>query len=477
MVTATNSTKGKIRLFRLAMLSCSFVVSIRNIPTMAETGMTMIFLGLVAMIFFFLPTALVTTELSTAWPREGGIYVWVKEAFGHKWGFWATWLQWTNMLVNVITMLFFVGGSLAFVFAPSLAESRIFLITVILSVTWLSTLSSLRGIKANSLISTICFIGGVLIPGIILIVLGIIYVWMGKPIHLNLSWTASNIFPDFTHISTLVLIVGFTLAFTGIEASASHAGKVVNPKRSYPIAILIVVIFGLTLNLLGAISVASVVPKEEISLIAGLMEAIRKFFVELNIAWLVPYMSILVAGGALGGANAWLLGPVKGLLETAKNGDLPPFFRKTNRFGIPSRLLLMQGSIISVLTLILMLSPSINIAFWIAVALVMMIYVTMYMMMMIAAIYLRYKKPYVERTFRIPGKKNIGMWIVTIAGLIMLVFIFILGFIPPAELPADDFTVFYSVIIGGIVVVFGLPFIIELFKKPTWVAPTTEDIG
>ena len=107
------SSKGKINLFTLVMISSAFVVSIRNVPTMAETGLHMIFFGLVAALCFFIPAALVSAELATGWSKEGGIYVWVKEAFGNKWGFLASWLQWTNMLLSVISMLYFVGGSLA----------------------------------------------------------------------------------------------------------------------------------------------------------------------------------------------------------------------------------------------------------------------------------------------------------------------------------------------------------------------------
>jgi amino acid transporter len=233
------------------------------------------------------------------------------------------------MLLSVISMLYFIGGSLAFVFAPSLAENRFFLMAVLLAVLWGSTLSSLRGIKANSLVSTVCFLGGVLIPGILIIVLGAIYLLQGNPSHLDFSLTASNIFPDFKHIGTLVLILAFTRTFTGIEASANHANQVENPTKNFPLSIFIVVLLGLLINLLSAMSVGIVVPKEEISLIAGLMEAYQNFFAKFNIKWIVPVIGFLVAAGAAGGANAWLLGPVKGLLAAAKHGDLPPFFRKT----------------------------------------------------------------------------------------------------------------------------------------------------
>lgn len=462
------SKKEKINLFTLVMLSSAFVVSIRNVPTMAETGMQMVFFGFVSAVCFFIPAALISAELATGWSKEGGIFVWVEEAFGTKWGFWASWLQWTNMLLSVISMLYFVGGSLAYVIAPDLAASRIFLLAVLLLVLWSCTFISLKGIKANSLVSTVCFLGGVLIPGLFIIGLGIWYLVSGNISHLDFSLTKSNIFPDFKNITTLVLILGFARTFTGIEASSNHAGRVINPNRSYPIAILIVVILGLATNLLGAVSVAVVIPKEEISLVAGIMEAFNNFLKDLNIPWLVPYLGILVAGGAVGGANAWLMGPIKGLLETAKRGDLPPMFKRVNSHGIPTNLMIMQGLVISVVGAVLLLSPSINLAFWIAVALSMMIYVTMYFMMMLAGIYLRYKRPKVPRAYRIPGKRNSGMWIVAILGMVTLVLLFTVALFPPAQLPGDSDTMYFSVILGGFLIVIVVPFIIEFFKKKRW---------
>ncbi len=463
-----DSKQGKINLFFLVMLSSAFVVSIRNVPTMAETGLQIFFFGFLAAFCFFIPAALVSAELATGWPKEGGIYVWVTEAFGKKFGFFASWLQWTNMLLSVVSMLYFVGGSFAFVFSPELANSKLFLISVILVVLWGCTFISMKGIKANSIVSTVCFLGGVLFPGTLIIILGVFYLFSGNPIDLDLTFSFKKIVPDVKHITTLVLILAFTRTFTGIEASANHAGRVVNPGRNYPIAIFLVVILGLATNLLGAFSVAVVVPKEQISLIAGIMEAFEIFLTKLNIKWAVPYLGVLVAGGAIGGVNAWLMGPIKGLLATAKRGDLPPIFRKVNKKGIPTSLLLMQGSVISVIAIILLLSPSINIAFWISVALSMMIYATMYFLMMLSALYLRYKSPNVKRAYKIPGKKNIGIWLVTLIGMCMLMFLFTVALFPPAQLAGESRSTYFSVILVGIIFVFSMPFIIERFKKKSW---------
>ena len=91
--------------FSLAMINVSLICSLRGLPTMAVYGMSVIFFLAVAVIFFLIPTALVSAELATTWPKRGGIYVWVREAFGEKWGFIAVCLQWLQNLVSFCSFI------------------------------------------------------------------------------------------------------------------------------------------------------------------------------------------------------------------------------------------------------------------------------------------------------------------------------------------------------------------------------------
>ncbi|MBD3232064.1 amino acid permease [Candidatus Dependentiae bacterium] len=457
----------KISLFTLIMISSALTVSIRNLPTEAETGMHMIFFALVAAIGFFIPVALVSAELATGWPKQGGIYVWVKEAFGDRWGFVSIWLQWTYMIIGIISQLYFVGGSVAFIFAPQLAQSKIFLLTIMLVTLWILTYFASRGQQTSSLISTIGFLGGVLFPGALLIILGIIYFAMGNPSQINMSFNFKNLIPKLNQITTLVLLVGFMRAFCGIEVSAGHAGEVENPKKNYPIALLFVVIIGFLINVLGSLSIATVVPRKEISLLAGIMEAFSAFLSKFNLSWSVPFIGILVACGALGAINSWLMGPVKGLLASAKSGQLPPYFQKVNRNGTPQRLLILQAILISLIGGSFLLLPNINIAFWISVAIAMLIYFTMYSMMFFAGLRLRYSEPKVRRTYKIPGE-NFGIWIVSLIGLLTLLLGYIVAVFPPSELPTGDIQVYETVLILGTIIILAIPFIIYALRKPNW---------
>ena len=82
--------------YRLAALTMAAVIGIRNLPQMAEYGWASIgFYGLTTVVFF-IPVALVSAELATGWPQRGGIYIWVREAFGGRSGFLAIWMQWVS---------------------------------------------------------------------------------------------------------------------------------------------------------------------------------------------------------------------------------------------------------------------------------------------------------------------------------------------------------------------------------------------
>jgi len=458
--------KSYISLFYLLMISSAFVVSIRNLPSIAETKVQMIFFGIIASIMFFIPGALVSAELATGWPKMGGIATWVKEAFGKKWGFAASWLQWTYAMISMIAQLYFIASSLAFLFDRNLANNRAYLIISELILIWLFTILSLKGLKISKMVSTIGFLSGVLFPAILIIGFGIAYIVQGGASQIDFSLKAANYFPDIHHISSLVLLVAFMRAFAGIEGSAVHANRVENPQRNYPIAIFIVVIFGLSVNILGSMSVAIAIPSEKISLVSSVVGAFEVFLQPYKLEFLIPIIGLLAGVGQIGGFATWIIGPVKGLYVMSVENNLPHYFQKLNKYEVPSHLLIFQAVVISILgTLFLLFAGTINQAFWISVAFSMLIYVSMYFLMFLSALYLRIKQPHVERKYKIPGGK-IGIGIVTILGMISMILSFIIAFFPPSQLPTEHRKFYFSFLMIGIIIIYILPILItSMFKK------------
>ncbi len=456
-----------MNLFTLFWVTAAFNVSIRNLPIFATTQMHMIFFAFITLIIFYLPIALVTAEMATTFPKMGGIAVWVKEAFGKKIGFLAIWLQWTYMNIAMIAMLYFISASLSFVFAPWFVHDKTYLISMNLILIWSFTFLNLKGLKISAKISQIFFIVGILIPAILIIILGIIYVILAKPIQIQTAFVLKNYLPDL-HLTTFVILVGFMRAFGGIEGSAVHANSVENPKKNYPLAIFFAVSLGFLINILGSMSLAFVIPQKDISLIGGLMNAFSIYFTKYRLKFLIPILAVLVSIGQMGGFSTWLAGPVKGLLKTAKEGELPRFFQKVNKNNMPSNLMLIQAFVISISsTVFLLVSTSINMSFWISVALSMMIYVSMYFLMILSCLHLRYKKPDIQRVFKIPFK-TFGLWLVALVGMSTMIFAFIMALIPPAQLEKENDLKYFLILVISICIIYIIPFFIHRLKKGSW---------
>ena len=101
---------------------------------MAEYGWSMLALFAISIIVFLVPISMVAAELGTAWSREGGVFAWVKEAFGGRSGFLAVWCDYSENVAWFPTVLSFMAAALAYAIRPSLASNSTYLVIVMLGV-------------------------------------------------------------------------------------------------------------------------------------------------------------------------------------------------------------------------------------------------------------------------------------------------------------------------------------------------------
>lgn len=471
MLEKPKKSRRVLSIFVLAMLNVSVMASLRNLPLVAEYGLGAVFyFGLVALLFL-VPCALISAELATGWPKTGGIYIWVREALGDTWGFFAVWVQWAHNLSWYPVILSFVATTLAYVVNPELGSNKYYVLTVVLVSFWGMTLLNYLGIKTSSWFSTLGVIIGTILPGLFIITLGISWVMGGHPVQTPLDLEA--LLPKGGDLNTYVFLAGMFLAFAGLEVTAAHAGNVINPQKNYPRAILLAALITFALFMLGSLSIAVVIPKTEISLVAGLIEAFYRFFSVYNFEWILPVMAVLLIIGAIAEVNAWIIGPVKGLYATSQHGNLPPYFQKLNKKGVPVNLLLFQAIIVTLSALVFLEMPTISASFWILTALSAQSYLVMYILMFISAIKLRYSKPHVERAYRVPYKMA-GMWVTAGTGILASAFAILMAFIPPAQLQTGSLVFYETFLLAGLFIMCGIPLIIHRFRSPSWVRKSTE---
>jgi amino acid transporter len=448
--------KHALTIFSLTMITVGSVDSIRNLPATALFGSQLIAFFILGALFFLIPTALVSAELASGWPKQGGVYIWVKEAFGKKIGFFAIWLQWIENVIWYPTILSFVAGTIGYLINPSLAKNPYFLWVVIVSSFLGATLVNLRGMSSSALLSSICTISGLLLPMSLIIGLGAMWVVGGHS--LNISFDLASTLPHWKDQSMWVSLTAIMLSFCGIEIATVHANDVNNPQRAFPRALALSAVIILSTLILGSLAIAVVLPHDNINLVAGIMQAFDAFFAQYHMVWMMPIVAIMLVMGGFGGVSNWIIAPTKGLLVAAQDGNLPPVFQRTNKHGAPVVMLVGQAIIVTLLSSLFLFMPSVNGSYWLLTALAAQLYMLMYLIMFIAAIKLRLKAPNHPRPFKIPGG-ILGMLAVAGIGIVGVLTTLIVSFMPPNDIDVGSVSRYESMLLIGLFIMCAPPFI------------------
>ena len=448
----------------LAMMTTSSVASLRAAPTMAVYGLAAVFLYVVPAIVFLLPTSLVSAELASGW--NGGVYKWVSEGISKPMGFLAVWCQFAMTIFYYPTLLGFVASTLAYVFNPALASSGVWTAMVIVVVYWTGVWVSSRGTKGIAGLASGGLIIGTLIPGVLLVTLGIVFLGQGNASAAPMD--ASHILPEWAGLASLVLIVNNFLSYSGMEMNAVHVSSLRNPGKEFPRSMFLAMGLVLAIFILPALAISWFVPSQELSLTAGIMQAFEAVFAEFGWQWLTPIIGVMLVTASLAGMLTWLAGPSKGLLLISRQeGYLPPFLQKLNKNGVQQNILVTQGVITTVIALGYALIPSVSSAYWIFSVITTQVYLIMYLLMFVAAVRLRRHDPDHPRGYRAPILASLcGVgFAASLAALLV-------GFIPPSQFGESNPGV-YVLIVGGGALGLGLlvPFLFYRMRKPSWKQP------
>ncbi len=450
----------------LTMINIAAIASLRGLPISASYGFSIIFIYALAALFFLIPSALASAELATAFPESEGIFTWIKEAFGPRWGFLAVWMQFIANVTFYPLALSFAATSVAYFLNPSLAENKIYIYLLTLVCFWMATAINLKGIKVSGRVSSAGTMIGTLLPGIFIIASGVAWWLLGKPLAIEIGRKTLLPHPD---IKNLVFISGVIFTFAGIEMSAIHAKDVMHPNRSYPKAIFIASTALVALLTLGSLAVAFVIPREELSFTGGVIAALSVFFRVFGMPFLTPLFALLIAVGTMSQISTWLIGSIRGISAIAEQGFLPPVLHRKNRHDMPVALMIAQALLVSVLSLVFLIMPNTNTAFWILGALTTQLYLIMYMLLFVAVIYLRYKQPLLERPFRIFGGKK-GLFLIGGTGFFTSLAVFLINFVPPDLIAPGNLLFYEGILIIGNLLFCAVPFIskkTKLLPEPT----------
>ncbi len=197
-------------------------------------------------IVYSIPNMLMVREMNSMMPREGGYYHWIKQAFGPFTGFMAGWMNWVVSWVDVSIYPVLAAYYLGY-FIPALREgatiagleisSDVLAWVTALILIWAISYLSMHGARLSGLFTN--WLGALmLIPLILMTVLGF-YVWISSGTSPHLTFIPPN------QTLTGALSVGMFIImwnYMGWELPTAAGDEIVNPKRTYPLAMLLVLI-------------------------------------------------------------------------------------------------------------------------------------------------------------------------------------------------------------------------------------------
>jgi amino acid transporter len=435
--------KKVMRLWDIVFMNVAVIIGIRWLPIAAGYGAGAIILWVLAALLFFVPLSLVATELATTWPDEGGLYVWVREAFGDKSAFLISWFYWIDNFFFYPSLIAFAAITAAFLIEPNLAQSKFFISATIIGCLWAVTLLNFRSMRIVKWVANIAGIFGVILPGLIIVALAIAAVFIWKhPIPTDYSW--SQWWPNLGSGSNIAFLSTLMFAMAGMEITPILAGEVKNPQKTFPRALFISALFIIILYIIGTVAITFLIAPDKIGSASGIMDALALITGQLHLPFVLTIVALMILLGTFGGVSVWIVAPIKMLLESTKQGVLPNYLTKLNKHDMPSNAMLIQAVVITFIILGTSFLPSVNAFYETLILMATVTYFIPYLFMFITFLQLRKSQPNKFRPYRVPGGKFIAL-VIAIFGFFSVLLAIILPFVaPPQDLTTTRDIVIYE---------------------------------
>ena len=454
-------------------LTMALCATVRSIPTLSAVGWTLIFYTIFAVLFFAGPISMISGELSTMLPQEGGPQLWVKTALGSKWGFVVAWLLWVQMFPGMVMVASTLGPLLGNTFGnAALGNNHYFVLGCILVIYWIITLLNLKFDMAK-VGGNIGVWLGVYIPVVIMFILGILAFFkvglVSNGYLGDFSW--SKALPDLQHSDSLKYLAGITFIFVGIEMSSVYMPRLKDATKNYTKGVFIALIGLVLLNVINALFVANVVPEGTMEL-ANITQPVLIYCDILGLPTIIGNIfSFMVFIGVLLQLSAWVTGPSKTIIQVAREGFLPPKFgfHKENEYGVSRNVVLTQSVVISLFALLYGVMDDVSAVFLTLTNATTVIYCIVYLLIAISLVKMRNSHPELPRPYRIGKKGNGFAWLVSC--MLMLAIIAVVVSTLGTSTLADALLVAVIAI-----VMFVIPLIINRVKKATWLTEVEADL-
>jgi len=336
------------------------LVGVDTIGLLASLGAEAFTWMIILAITFFIPSALLFAELGTAFPQEGGPYIWARLAFGRLAAtinnvlYWVTnpvWFGGTLAIVAVTTVsVFFLNGN----------EMPTFWFYVFtMAFVWIGTFAAILSFKVGKYIPIAGAYARFILLGFFTLTTFIYAAQHG--IH---GVGGSDFGVSTAGFFALAGIIMF--GFVGFELPNTAGDEMKNPKKDVPFSIFRSAVVAICMYAIPVICVIVIIPSEQVSGLGGFIDAMRSVFTVYGGEIAADGTSTLTGAGAVIGALAailfilcllssgvaWIMGSDRAMAVSGYDGAAPRYLGKISaKYGTPVRVNVISGILGSVVVI------------------------------------------------------------------------------------------------------------------------------
>jgi len=425
---APGTPKGFKKVLRSLDMTLFTVCAILVMDTLAPSaaiGASSISWWVITLVLFFIPYGLITAELGTTYPEQGGLYVWIKNAFGEKWAARTTWLYWINVALWMPSVYILFAGMFSQLFFPEMGLWMQIGIGVIM--TWITVWIGTMTLETGKWIPNI----GAIFKAIIMLVIGVGAFFYAKTNGVANDLSFKAILPEWG--AGLAFLPVIVYNFMGFELMSGASGEMKNPGKDIPRAIITSGALIAVFYILGTVGILMALPLDQLGLVSGIVDTLKILLggtpvgnavvVVLGVAALYTFLANMVT---------WTIGANRTAAEAAKEHELPEIFgREHPTKKTPTGAFILTG-IVSTVVIVLygFMAGNAEDLFWTLFAFSSMIFLMPYLALFPAFLKLRHDDPNVERPYRVPGGKPVAIIFAVICELFIIQAVVLFVWVP-----------------------------------------------
>jgi amino acid transporter len=411
----------------MTLFTVSAILLLDTLAASASIGVSSITWWIILGILYMVPYGMISAELGTTFPEQGGIYAWIRDTYGKRWSTRLSWLYWLNNVLWLSSVLVLFAGIFAQMFAPDMGLGM--KLGIAITVTWVVILVTVLSLRIGKWIPNV---GAVikLIAFLALIAGGIAYA-SGDGLVLANDFSVGALVPEWNgstqYISTIIY------GMLGFELMSSAAEEMKNPRRDIPRAIFWSALIVFLMYLLGTFAILAAVPVGEIDLVEGLVDTFRILFGDSALGQSAAMvLGTCVLFTFFSNSVTWSIGCNRSAAEAALDHELPSFLGISHpKYGTPIGAAITLGACMTLVLLVYgALASSHEELFWKLFAASAVIYMLPYIGACLAFYRARSMYPERPRPYKAPGGDFVALLMTLVCSAILGLSIVLFMYVP-----------------------------------------------